>query len=101
MVADQIRDYLEHGIIKNAVNLPDVVMPERAGYRISVVNQNVPNMVGQISGAIADAKLNILNLVNKSKGDLAYTLIDVEAEIPEATLLQIKSIKGILSARTI
>ena len=101
MVADQIRDYLEHGIIKNAVNLPDVVMPERAGYRISVVNQNVPNLVGQISGAIADAKLNILNLVNKSKGDLAYTLIDVEAEIPEATLLQIKSIKGILSARTI
>jgi len=101
MVADQIRDYLEHGIIKNAVNLPDVVMPERAGYRVSVVNQNVPNMVGQISCAIADAKLNILNLVNKSKGDLAYTLIDVEAEIPEATLLQIKSIKGILSARTI
>jgi D-3-phosphoglycerate dehydrogenase len=101
MVADQIRDYLENGNIRNAVNLPEVVMPRTEGSRLAVVNENVPNMVGQISSTLAEANLNILDLVNKSRGDLAYTLLDVNADIPEATVQRLRAIAGVLSARVV
>jgi D-3-phosphoglycerate dehydrogenase len=101
MVADQIRDYLEHGNIRNSVNFPEVVMPPTEGYRLGVVNENVPNMVGQISSALASAGLNILDLLNRSRGDYAYTLIDLSASVPESTLTEIRAIKGVLSVRTI
>jgi D-3-phosphoglycerate dehydrogenase len=101
MVADQIRDYLENGNIRNAVNLPEVVMPRTEGGRLAVVNENVPNMVGQISSTLAEANLNILDLVNKSRGDLAYTLLDVNAAIPEATVQRLRAIAGVLSARVV
>ncbi|MBS1214545.1 MAG: NAD-binding D-isomer specific 2-hydroxyacid dehydrogenase protein [Proteobacteria bacterium] len=101
MVADQIRDYLENGNIRNSVNFPEVVMPRGEGFRLGITNENVPNMVGQISGALAEANLNILDLLNKSRGDYAYTLIDVGAEVPVATLEKIRTINGVLSARTL
>jgi D-3-phosphoglycerate dehydrogenase len=101
MVADRVRDFLENGNIRHSVNFPDVVMPRTEGIRLGIANENVPKMVGQISGALADANLNILDLLNKSRGEFAYTLIDLNAEVPPETLEQIRAIKGVLSARVI
>ena len=101
MVADQLREYLEHGNVRNSVNLPEVSMARTGGFRLSVVNENVPNMVGQITSALAEASLNIIDLLNKSRGDLAYTLIDLNAPIPGTTLDKIRSITGVLSVRAL
>ncbi|WP_455200001.1 phosphoglycerate dehydrogenase [Kaarinaea lacus] len=100
MVAEQVRDYLEKGNIVNSVNFPEVVMPHTDGCRIGIVNTNVPNMVGQISTAMADAGLNIIDMLNKSKGDLAYTLTDVNQPVPENVLNEIARIEGVLAVRT-
>ncbi len=101
MVADQIRDYLENGNIVNSVNFPEVVMPRTNGSRIAIVNSNVPNMVGQISTAMADASLNIIDLLNKSQGDIAYTLADVEGEISADVIDRIKATDGVVCVRTL
>jgi D-3-phosphoglycerate dehydrogenase len=101
MVADQLRDFLENGNIRNAVNLPEVVVPRTQEVRLCIVNENVPNMVGQVTGALAEANLNILDLVNKSKGEVAYTVFDLNSAVPEDTLVRIRSIAGVLSARVI
>lgn len=99
MVAEQVSDYLENGNIQNAVNFPDVVMPRESPYRLAIANANVPNMVGQISTAMAAAGLNIHNMVNKSKGNMAYTLVDVDSAVPEALLTKIGAIDGVLRVR--
>jgi len=99
MVADQIRDFLEDGNIRNSVNFPEVFMPRTEGCRLAIANENVPNMVGQISSLLADANLNILDLLNKSRGDYAYTLIDLNNPVPDSTLDAIRGISGVLSAR--
>ena len=99
MVVDQIRDYLEHGNIQNAVNFPDVVMGREAPYRIGVANANVPNMVGQISSAMAKAGLNIHNMINRSKGEMAYTLVDVDSPVSEGLIDELVKIKGVLAVR--
>lgn len=101
MVVDQVKDYLEDGNITNSVNFPEVTMPRTEGFRISIVNSNVPNMVGQISTALAKENLNIVDLINKSKGDVAYTLADVEPAPSEAMIEEIASIKGVLSVRLV
>jgi len=99
MVADQVRDFLEHGNIRNAVNLPDVVMDRESPYRLCIVNANVPNMVGQISTAMAGAGLNIHNMLNKSRGEMAYTLVDVDSAIPTELVNRLASIEGVRSVR--
>lgn len=101
MVAEQVRDFLENGNILNAVNFPNVSMPRESAFRIAIANANVPNMVGQISTAMAEAGLNIHNMVNKSKGDMAYTLVDVDSEPPQAVIDKIAAIKGVLMVRSI
>ncbi len=102
MVADTLRAMLEHGNIRNSVNFPEAVLPRTPGAsRMSVVNENVPNMVGQVSTALAAANLNIANLLNKSRGDLAYALIDIDGQIPESMLTTLRAIPGVLSARRI
>lgn len=101
MVADQLRDFLENGNIRNAVNFPEVVMPRLEGYRLGIANANVPNMVGQITTFLAQAGLNIIDLLNKSRGEVAYTLVDVEAPVPPETFERIRAIDGVLSARLI
>jgi D-3-phosphoglycerate dehydrogenase len=101
MVAEQVRDFLENGNILNSVNFPNVSMPRESAYRIAIANANVPNMVGQISTAMADAGLNIHNMVNKSKGEMAYTLVDVDSEPPQAVIDKIAAIKGVLMVRSI
>jgi len=101
MVAEQVRDYLENGNVRNSVNFPKVVLPRTEGHRVAVVNSNVPNMVGQISTALAKANLNIVDMLNKSQGNLAYTLVDVETEVPEAVVQEIAGIEGVLAVRAI
>ena len=99
MVAEQVRDFLENGNIHNSVNFPEAMMPRTEGQRIAIANANVPNMVGQISTAMAKAGINIIDLLNKSRGDYAYTLADVEGKIPDKVVQEIAKIDGVLSVR--
>ncbi|HEU5294714.1 MAG TPA: phosphoglycerate dehydrogenase [Burkholderiaceae bacterium] len=99
MVADQLRDYLEHGNVTNAVNFPNVSMARESAYRLAIANANVPNMVGQISTAMAHAGLNIHNMVNKSRGEMAYTLVDVDSPVADSVLADIARIEGVLAVR--
>ena len=99
MVVDQVRDYLEHGNIRHSVNFPDVSMARESPYRLGVANSNVPNMVSQISTAVADAGLNIHNMINKSRDDMAYTLVDVDSPVPSKVIDAISTIAGVLAVR--
>lgn len=101
MVVDQLRDFLENGNITNSVNFPEVVMPRTEGCRLGIANENVPNMVGQISSILAEAGLNIVDLLNKSRGDVAYTLIDLNAGVLPETQTRIRAVPGVLSARVV
>lgn len=99
MVANQIKDYLENGNILNSVNFPEAKMPRAGKERLAITHQNIPNMVGQISTAIADADANIVDMLNKSRDDVAYTLIDLESEISDTVIDNLKQIEGILTVR--
>lgn len=102
MVADQLRDYLETGNIHNSVNFPDMSMPRGTkGDRLCVVNANVPNMLGQISGLLAQAGLNIDDMFNKAQERLAYTLVDVEGSVPDTVIDQLSAIEGVLKVRVL
>lgn len=101
MVVDQLRAYLEEGSIVNAVNFPNVEMARESPYRVAVANANVPNLLGQISTALAQAGLNIHNMVNKSRGEVAYTLVDVDSPIPAAAVDALAAIDGVLAVRLI
>jgi D-3-phosphoglycerate dehydrogenase / 2-oxoglutarate reductase len=99
MVAGQLRDYLEHGNVTHAVNFPDVQMARESHFRVAIANANVPNMLGQISTAMAQAGLNIHNMVNKSRGDMAYTLVDVDSPVADSVIAALRSIDGVLAVR--
>jgi len=99
MVAEQLADYLENGNILNAVNFPNIAMPRESRWRLAIANANVPNMLGQISTALAGAGINIHNMLNKSKGDLAFTLVDVDSAVSDAALQALSSIEGVLKVR--
>ena len=99
MVADQVREYLEHGNLANAVNFPDMSMPRESPYRLAIANANVPNMVAQISASIGKAGLNIHNMLNKSKGEMAYTLVDVDSAAARELVAQLGKIDGVLAVR--
>jgi len=101
MVADTLRDFLENGNVRNSVNFPESVLPRIGEHRIAISNANVPNMVGQISTSLAAAGLNIADLLNKSRGEIAYTLIDTDGLIPPEVLQSIRSIPGVLAARLV
>ena len=99
MVAQQLVDFLEHGNIMNAVNFPEVTMARESRFRVGIANANVPNMLGQISTAVAEAGLNIHNMVNKSRGDMAYTLVDVDSAFSPELLARLRAIDGVLAVR--
>ena len=101
MVAEQIKDYIENGNITNSVNFPNVSMPRGDCCRLAVCNANVPNMVGQISTIMAQANLNIHDMINKSRGEIAYTIVDLDSQIPEDVLQTIKQLDGVMIARAI
>ena len=100
-VVDEIRDFLEHGNVQNAVNFPEVVVARETPHRFICANANVPNMLGQISEAFGQARLNIHDMVNKSRGELAYTVVDLDAPVPDAVCRKIAEIQGVLMARLI
>ena len=99
MVAENVRDYLENGNIRHSVNFPDADMPRDGNYRVTIANANVPNMVGQITTCLGDARLNIEDLLNKSRGELAYTVVDLDGEVPEDILSSLRAIEGVLTLR--
>lgn len=99
MVVDQVREYLEHGSMANAVNFPDAAMARESPYRLAIANANVPNMLARISHAMGSRKINIHNMLNKSKGEMAYTLVDVDSPVPDAALEDLRAIKGVLAVR--
>jgi len=101
MVVDQLREYLEEGTIRNAVNFPSVDMARESPHRIAIANSNVPNMVGQISTTMAQAGLNIHNMVNKSRGEMAYTLVDLDSAAAPEVISRIAHIPGVLSIRSV
>jgi D-3-phosphoglycerate dehydrogenase len=101
MVAENVKDYLENGNIRHSVNFPESIMPRADAWRITIANANVPNMVGQISTCLAGADLNIHDLLNKSLGELAYTVVDLDGEIPPQTLQALQQIEGVLALRNL
>jgi D-3-phosphoglycerate dehydrogenase len=101
MVVDQLREYLEQGTVRNAVNFPSVEMARESPHRIAIANANVPNMVGQISTTMAQAGLNIHNMVNKSRGEMAYTLVDLDSAAAPEVIERIARIPGVLSIRSV
>jgi D-3-phosphoglycerate dehydrogenase len=102
MAAETLRDFLENGNIRNSVNFPETVLPRMPGTtRIAIANSNVPNMVGQISTLLASASINIADLLNKSRAEYAYTLIDTDGEIGEPLVERLRQINGVLSARIV
>lgn len=101
MVAANLRNYLENGNVRHSVNFPEVDMPRGDDYRVTIANANVPNMVGQISTVLADAGRNIEDLLNKSRGDLAYTIVDLDGEVDDATVASLEGIEGVLCVRNL
>ena len=99
MVVDQVREYLEDGTLHNAVNLPDVVIARDSPYRLAIANANVPNMLARISQSMGGRGINIRNMLNKSRGDMAYTLVDVDSAVPGEALEELRGIEGVLSVR--
>src|SRR5262245_40560459 len=99
MVVDQVRDYLEHGNLQNAVNFPDAVMAREAPYRLAISNANVPDMLGRISHALGRRKINIHNMLNKSKGEMAYTLVDADSPVPAEVVDELGGLEGVLAVR--
>ncbi|MFM9836583.1 MAG: phosphoglycerate dehydrogenase [Methylophilaceae bacterium] len=101
MVADQLRDYLENGNIMNAVNFPNVQMNRESSHRLAIANANVPNMLGQISTAMAKAGLNIHNMTNKSRGEMAFTLVDLDSAVPNKVIDDLRKLEGVLNVRAL
>ena len=101
MVAEQVRDFLENGNIRNAVNFPDVAVPRESAYRLIVANANVPNMLGRISETLGEAKLNIHDMVNRSRNELAYTVVDLDSPATEDVRRKIAAIPGVLMTRIV
>src|SRR6185436_8310821 len=99
MVVDELREYLEHGNLQNAVNFPDAAMPREAPYRLAIANANVPDMLGRISHTLGKRKINIHNMLNKSKGDMAYTLVDTDAPVIAEALKELEDLTGVLAVR--
>lgn len=99
MAAETLKSYLEDGNIKNSVNFPEATLRRTRPNRLAIANANVPNMVGQVSTALADSKINIADLLNRSRGEVAYTLLDLDGPLPPEVLDRIRAIDGILKAR--
>ena len=99
MVVDQVIEYCVHGTMENAVNFPNAKMPRESPYRLAIANANVPNMLASISNAMGSRKINIHNMLNKSKQEMAYTLVDVDSPVPDAAIRELCSIKGVLAVR--
>jgi D-3-phosphoglycerate dehydrogenase len=96
MAVDQLRDFLENGNIRNSVNFPNLSLEKSDGYRLAIINQNVPRMLGQILSILADKDINVIDMLNKSRDDIAYNLIDIESEPSADTLEELRHIEHVI-----
>ena len=101
MAAHELRDYIENGNIKNSVNYPDASLPHSGDYRLCVLHKNTPGIVAQLATVVADEKLNIENMVNKSKGDYAYTIIEIKGALPQSSVEKVAKLDNIIRTRVI
>jgi D-3-phosphoglycerate dehydrogenase len=101
MVADQLKEFLENGNIRNSVNFPPVKLPRGGKTRVAITHKNMPDMIARISSAVGDAGYNIYHLRNESMGDMAYTLMDIECEVGDDLIEKIAVIDGVLKARLV
>jgi len=101
MAADQLKDFLENGNIYNSVNYPPTKMSRNGGSRMTFTNSNVPKVLGQVLSVLADANLNVVDMVNKSRGEIAYNIIDIEGNIDEAVIGKVASVDGVMRVRLI
>ena len=99
MVANQLKNFLKNGTIENSVNFPAISLERSAPYRITIVNQNVPSIIGKITAVIADAQLNIAEMLNKSRDDMAYTIIDFDDSVDQSVIDDILKIDGVVRVR--
>ena len=101
MAAEQLKDFLENGNITNSVNFPDLIEPRKSKFRITLSNNNIAGMIGQITTILAENNLNILNMINKSKGEIAYNVIDTDSEPSNAVEEGLKKLEGVINVRVI
>jgi D-3-phosphoglycerate dehydrogenase len=101
MVARQLRDFLENGNIVNSVNFPALVLERSGKCRLAIANQNIPKMLGKILSVLADQNINVVDMMNKSRDDIAYNLIDMESAPSEAALEAIRNTEGVIGVRVI
>ncbi len=101
MAADQIKDFLENGNIRNSVNFPQLQLDRVGGFRLSITNENVPRILGGILAILADENINVMDMLNKSRDEVAYNLIDVASEPSEALLAQMRALDGVVNVRLI
>jgi D-3-phosphoglycerate dehydrogenase / 2-oxoglutarate reductase len=99
MAADQLIDFLENGNIRNSVNFPDVSLERTAGYRLAITNDNVPRVLGQVLSLFANRNINIIDMINKSRGDVAYNLIDIETPPSDSLLEEIDALESVINVR--
>jgi D-3-phosphoglycerate dehydrogenase len=102
MAVEQVKEYLENGNIKNSVNFPNAILPRNgADNRIIIANKNVPNMIGEITSVLAENSLNIQDMLNKSRNDLAYNIIDVDGDVTDTVVEKLHSIDGVITVRAL
>lgn len=101
MIADQLSDFLENGNIRNSVNFPNTMLERNGQYRLAISNRNVPKMLGQVLSVLADQSINVLDMINKSRGDIAYNLIDIEAPVSAEVVEKLTAIAGVINVRTL
>ncbi len=101
MAVNQIRDYLEHGNIKNSVNFPKCTLPSSGTQRITIANKNVPNMIGQFTQILAEQKINISDFLNKSRGDYAYNIIDIDGTVSDDVIEKLRNVEDVIMVRVI
>ena len=101
MAAEQLKDFLENGNITNSVNFPELIEPRKSKFRITLSNNNIAGMIGQITTILAENNLNILNMINKSKGEIAYNVIDTDSEPSNAVEEGLKKLEGVINVRVI
>ena len=101
MAVNQLRDYLERGNIKNSVNFPECILPASGQMRITIANRNVPNIIGQFTTILADEKINIADMLNRSRDDYAYNIIDIDSTIDAAVIEKLRAVAGVVMVRVI
>ena len=101
MAAEQLDDFLNNGNIKNSVNFPELIEPRPSEFRVTLSNKNHPGMIGKITTVLADNELNIIDMVNKSRGDIAYNVIDLETKPPEKVLVELSALDDVISVREV